>query len=144
MNRPRASRVPKPTNSRTLSSDEPYVAKVAPDVAARVFRRDGMCVAYKLGAGSLCADAWGNAIMAHDLAKMELCHVKYEPRMGKRATSTEAHLVVGCPGHHRGMGRTRQWIDQHVDLIIDYLLQFAPGPVVTDDDDDGPFDTLPW
>lgn len=57
-------------------------------VAAEVFRRDGGCVAPRLGGSS--NDCWG---------RDRIEHVKRHPRMGVRAESIPSRLVTLCEGH---------------------------------------------
>ena len=61
---------------------------VTPELRLAVFRRDGSCVAPRLGATDWCA------------GPLTLDHVKEQPMMGKRAPSDRAHLVSICRHHH--------------------------------------------
>jgi hypothetical protein len=79
---------------------------VTPAVAADVFQRDGGCVAVKLG-GSY--DDCGG--------RLQLDHVKDQPRMGKRAPSDLAHLVAICENHHIWNG----WATSHRPELREYL-----------------------
>ncbi len=62
--------------------------RVTEETAQLVFARDGGCMAPRLGGSR--NDCWG---------RDRLEHVKDEPRMGRRAPSDPAHLVVLCQGH---------------------------------------------
>src|SRR5689334_15409045 len=57
--------------------------KVTPDLAAYVLKRDGPCLAVKLGEPS--SDCWGRTTYEH---------VKDEARLGDRAKSDRFHLVA--------------------------------------------------
>ena len=61
---------------------------VSPELALAVLRRDGGCVAPRLGGSAM--DCWG---------RDRIEHVKAEPRMGKRAEPQADRLVTLCEGH---------------------------------------------
>lgn len=61
---------------------------VTTQVWSAVLRRDGGCIAARLGAPTVCR------------GRMTLDHVKDQPMMGKRAPSDLAHLVSLCYHHH--------------------------------------------
>ena len=92
------------------------------EMRARVFARDGGCVAPLLDrlAGP-CYDRWGRHIPADTLPEMELDYV----RLG----ATHAHHVDDldhccvCPGHHRGSGPSSgyQWSTSHRSTMRKYL-----------------------
>ncbi len=72
---------------------------VTPEMRLRVFRRDGGCVAPRLGGSAM--DCFG---------QLTLEHVKDELRLGIRAPSDEAHLVTLCEGHtENGRRAGYQW-----------------------------------
>jgi hypothetical protein len=90
--------------------------RVTPDVALAVLARDGGCMAPRLGGSFM--DCWGRNTLAH---------VKSEPRMGRRAKSTDAHLVTICEGHaEAGMRAGYVWVtDRHnIEKMREYLLSF--------------------
>ena len=62
--------------------------RVSPELALAVLRRDGGCVAPRLGGSFM--DCWG---------RNRIEHVKAEPRMGKRAEARMDRLVTLCEGH---------------------------------------------
>jgi len=62
--------------------------KVTPEVRAFVLKRDGGCVAPRLGAADPCS------------GDVTLDHVRAQPMMGKRAPSSAMHLVSVCRKHH--------------------------------------------
>jgi hypothetical protein len=62
--------------------------RVSPELAIAVLRRDGGCVAPRLGGSAM--DCWG---------RDRIEHVKAEPRMGKRAEPRMDRLVTLCSGH---------------------------------------------
>lgn len=78
---------------------------VTPEVREAVFARDRGCIAPRLGATDPCSGAW------------TLDHVKDQPRMGVRAPSDAAHLVVVCAHHHLWTG----WATSHRPELREYL-----------------------
>ena len=78
-----------------------------------VLKRDGGCVAARMGAPGGCVNAMGWSIRSDDVMQMELDHVKEQPHVGApivkrtdrhsyKAPDDEAHLVAICSFHHRG------------------------------------------
>lgn len=61
---------------------------VTPELAIAVLRRDGGCVAPRLGGSAM--DCWG---------RDRIEHVKAEPRMSKRAEARMDRLLTLCEGH---------------------------------------------
>ena len=61
---------------------------VPPEVAIAVLRRDGGCMAPRLGGSAM--DCWG---------RDRIEHVKAEPRMGVRAEPLMSRLLTLCEGH---------------------------------------------
>lgn len=78
-----------------------------------VLRRDGSCVAPRLGGSSM--DCWG---------RDRIEHVKAEPRMGKRAEARMDRLVTLCEGHTEpGMKAGYVWCTdrQNRERLREYL-----------------------
>lgn len=86
-------------------------------VREAVLRRDGGCIAHRLGFSHLCRDQWGNVHGPYDLSRMTLDHVRDAPMMGKRAQSDASHLVVLCHFSHIGSG----WATAHRPELRAYL-----------------------
>jgi hypothetical protein len=61
---------------------------VSPELAIAVLRRDGGCMAPRLGGSEM--DCWG---------RNRIEHVKTEPRMGVRAEPRMDRLLTLCEGH---------------------------------------------
>jgi hypothetical protein len=61
---------------------------VSPSLALSVFKRDGGCVAPRLGGTAM--DCWG---------RLRIEHVKAAARMGVRAENVPERLVTLCEGH---------------------------------------------
>lgn len=61
---------------------------VAATLALTIFKRDGGCLAPRLGGTAM--DCFG---------RLRIEHVKAEPRMGKRAEPRMDRLVTLCEGH---------------------------------------------
>jgi hypothetical protein len=86
--------------------------KVSPEEAIEVFRRDGGCLAPRLGGSAM--DCWG---------RNRIEHVKRETRMGKRGTL----LGTLCEGHtESGMRAGYVWCTDAVNrrAMREYLAQF--------------------
>lgn len=74
-----------------------HVSPVTPSLREAVLRRDGLCVAVKLGFVHTCRDQWGNPHRADDLDKLTLDHVHHGyASLGKRAPSDLDHLLSLC------------------------------------------------
>lgn len=85
--------------------------RVTPDLAAFVLKRDGPCLAAKLGEPG----CWGRTTFEH---------VKSQSRMGDRAESDPQHLVALCEGHtEHGMKAGYQWNTdaRNRERVRDYL-----------------------
>lgn len=101
---------------------------VTPAVAAHVLERDRGCVAAGLGAPDACAGKWGGPAIAtlipltYYRSALTLDHVKDAPRMGKRAPSDPAHLVVLCWHHHMD-----GWATAHRPELREYLRRVEVG-----------------
>ena len=123
---------------KSVRSDGWHAVRVA------VFYRDGGCVATQyrvMGkdvAPDSCADQFGSPIEWDDLDMMEAEHVK-EQIGGFKPEDDEAHLVTGCPWHHRLSQRfrldsktariqTRAWLADHYPEVWAGL-QSSGGPV---------------
>ena len=65
-------------------------------VASEVMVRDRFCFLLRLDGNHQCRDQWGHPHSSWDLEKLSFEHVKQELRMGKRAESDAAHLVLLC------------------------------------------------
>lgn len=83
---------------------------VTPELRRAVLERDGGCVTPRLDPGAI--GCWG---------RLQLDHVKDQPRMGKRAPSDMAHLVTVCERHHIWSG----WATSHRALLREYLKAVA-------------------
>lgn len=82
--------------------------RVTEELALDVIRRDGGCVAVRLGdSAQRCG------------GRLTLDHVKDQPRLGKRAPSDAAHLVTLCENHHLWNG----WATSHRPELRAYLLE---------------------
>ncbi len=88
---------------------------VTPELRRSVLERDGGCVAQLLGYVHQCADQWGDVHLETALDRMQLDHVKDEPRMGRRAPSDMLHLVTVCAVAHE------RWATGHRSLLRVYL-----------------------
>lgn len=101
--------------------------RVPPAVADYVMKRDGGCVAPALGATDTCLGKWGGPAIAtlipltYYRSALTLDHVKEAPRMGKRAPSDAAHLVVLCWHHHMD-----GWATAHRPELRSYLREVEP------------------
>jgi hypothetical protein len=82
---------------------------VTPELREVVLRRDGGCVAPRLGASLDCQ------------GRATLDHVKDQPMMGKRAPSDADHLVTLCEFHHLWSG----WATSHRPELRAYLASVA-------------------
>ncbi|CAB4173985.1 hypothetical protein UFOVP1028_9 [uncultured Caudovirales phage] len=71
-------------------------APFPPGLHAAVLLRDRGCVLAFLEPGHACRDTWGNPHSPHDLARLQMEHVKAELRMGKRAPNDLGHVVALC------------------------------------------------
>lgn len=69
---------------------------VKPSVHAEVIVRDGACILSFLEPGHVCRDLFGDVHDSRDVGKCTLEHVKDDLRMGKRAPSDAAHMVLLC------------------------------------------------
>jgi hypothetical protein len=69
---------------------------VTPAVHAAVIMRDRACVLSFLERGHECRDIFGDPHRPDDVGRLTLEHVKSELRMGRRAESDLAHLVLLC------------------------------------------------
>jgi hypothetical protein len=79
--------------------------KVDPAERAHVLKRDGGCIAPQIEPDPAPGPCWG---------KIELDHVKDDPRIGDRAPSDRYHLVSVCNGHsEKGMRAGYQWNTAH-------------------------------
>lgn len=90
---------------------------VTAEVREEVLRRDGGCVAPRLGGTR--HDCWGRNTLAH---------VKDEPRMGRRAPSDPAHLATVCQGHAEDGTRAGYcWVTdrRNIAAMRDYLRSVA-------------------
>jgi len=85
---------------------KPRKDPVTQEVAIAVLKRDGGCLAPRLGGSFM--DCAGRAT---------LDHVRDEPMMGKRAPSDMAHLVTLCEGHHLWTG----WATANRPALREYL-----------------------
>jgi len=86
---------------------------VTSDMALAVFARDNGCMAPRLGGSYF--DCFG---------RDRIEHVKSEPRMGRRAPSDMAHLIVLCQGHTEdGMRGGKVWATDKANrqAMRDYL-----------------------
>lgn len=96
----------------------PEEDKVTPELVAIVLKRDGPCLAVKLGEPA--SDCWGPTTYEH-------VHEGYGKK-GVRAKSDPAHLVALCCGHTEpGMKAGFQW-NTHSDnraKVRDWLLKHA-------------------
>ena len=90
---------------------KPHADPVTAAVALEVLRRDGGCVAIRLGGSSMDCEG-----------RDTLDHVKDEPMMGKRAPSDARHLVTLCEAHHLWTG----WATSHRPELREYLRSFDP------------------
>jgi hypothetical protein len=76
-------------------------------VRLAVLGRDRGCVAVQrelvgdLADGKLCRDDFGAVHGWDAIFKLQLDHVKEQPRMGLKAPDDEAHLQAICAQHHR-------------------------------------------
>jgi hypothetical protein len=91
---------------------------ISPAVRAKVIARDHYrCIAPSIdGHAGLCRDTWGNPIVhwpPRDRGPqyLTMSHTKNtgEMMMGKKAPSTERHLVTLCPFHHQGTTAGSNW-----------------------------------
>ena len=96
------------------------MSSISQDLADYIARRDKGCVLAMLVPGHHCRDRWGQPHLPDDLDKLTLEHVKDSARMGKRAESDAAHLVLVC--HHSNAfsvetskyrAEIRAYLDQH-------------------------------
>lgn len=90
---------------------------VSPELAEAVFKRDGDCIAPRVGGTSM--DCWG---------QRGIEHVKVQPRMGVRAEARLDRLVTLCEGHREpGMRAGRVWCTQREnrEAMREYLRGFA-------------------
>lgn len=79
------------------------------EVRQAVLGRDGYrCMAPELDrVAAGCRDNYGNDMAypgGYHVARLELHHVKDQPRMGVRAESDPDHLITLCPWHHKFSG----------------------------------------
>lgn len=81
--------------------------KVSEELYRLVMERDKECTARRLDYGQ-SGKCWG---------PLTLDHVKWQPRMGKRAESDYFHLVVLCYYHHLGSS----WATSHRRIQRAYL-----------------------
>lgn len=91
--------------------------KVSPELALAVLRRDGGCLAPRLGGSA--HDCWG---------RNRIEHVKAEPRMGVRAEARMDRLVTLCEGHTEpGMRQGYVWATtkENREAMREYLRTFA-------------------
>ena len=87
--------------------------RVSPELAQAVLKRDGGCVAQRLGGSR--HDCWGRDTIAH---------VKKEARIAKRAEPQLNRLVTVCQGHMEdGMRGGYVWVTDQKNIIKmrDYL-----------------------
>lgn len=97
---------------RTGLRRKPRSDKVTPEVYVAVMRRDVSCIAPLLdpSASGRCS------------GRSTLDHIQDQyGRMGKRAASDEAHLVVLCSWHH-----LYGWATRNRPTIRKYLARFYP------------------
>jgi hypothetical protein len=94
---------------------------VTPLVREAVFQRDKVCVLAIYDAAHQCYDVWGDAHRADDWGRLTLEHVKDKLRMGKRAPSDPAHLVVLCGYRNSIRSLTkveRSWVRSYLQGFI--------------------------
>ena len=99
---------------------KPRKDPVPATLALEVFKRDGGCVAPRLG--GTVHDCWG---------RLRIEHVKAEPRLGKRAEARLDRLVTLCQGHTEDGTRAGYcWATDRLNraLMRTYLLGLYPAP----------------
>ncbi len=98
--------------------------QVSPELAEEVFRRDGECLAPRLGGSAM--DCWGRNTIAH---------VKAHARMAKRAEPQLDRLATICQGHAEdGMKAGYVWVSdkKNVEALREYLHNLYPNGVPDD------------
>jgi hypothetical protein len=103
--------------------------KVTPEVAAFVFARDRVCIAYRYDHSHICRNRWGRSHAPDDKSQLTLDHVWREgvkvhyasATMGDRAKSDPRHLVVACHAVNVGVPSADLRAKER-----DYLTEVAP------------------
>jgi hypothetical protein len=95
----------------------PEEDKVSPELAAYIFARDKMCIAFRVeGPSHVCRTRFGDPHPPLDVKLLTIDHVKTEARMGKRAEPTKRNLVAAC-----GWANNEGWCSANRQAERDYL-----------------------
>lgn len=103
-----------------------YVKKVTLEVRQAVFLRDlkqmGKTGLHRCKGPICIASVVDRSESVNCWGRSTLDHVKDDPRMGKRATSDEQHLVTLCQGHTEdGRKAGHQWNTANRPALRQYL-----------------------